>query len=164
MQIILWEDEGVLVDRCDLLVDPGEGLLRAGLFLAQLPDQVGTVCEPFQFPRDSRHALFESPLVSEGAERGLAVDVGPERGDLAMQFVDPVLGLVTSLLVLVLREVELPPRRPSGGLALLVIRLRLLQAVQFLAQAVDVFDLFLEGGPFRVWLSCDFTPGSGLRL
>src|SRR5207245_6725488 len=110
-----------------------------------------------QFPRDSRHALFESPVVSEGAERGLAVDVGPERGDLAIEFVDPVLGLVTSLLVLVLREVELPPRRPSGGLALLVIRLRLLQAVEFLAQPVEVFDLFLEGGPSRLELRGDLV-------
>src|SRR5437899_5131781 len=131
LPLVLREDKRDLVDRCALLVDPGEGLLRAGLFLAQLPDQVGTVCEPFQFPRDSRHALFQAPLVSEGAERGLAVDVGPERGDLSMQFVDPVLGLVASLLVLVLREVELPPRRPSGGLALLVVRLRLLPAVPF---------------------------------
>src|SRR3989442_3635120 len=164
LPLVLREDKRVLVDRSDLLVDPGEGLLRAGLFLAQLPDQVGTVCEPFQFPRDSRHALFESPLVSEGAERGLAVDVGPERGDLAMQFVDPVLGLVTSLLVLVLREVELPPRRSSGGLALLVGRLRLLQAVQFLAQAIEVFDLFLEGGLFRFEFRGDLTLVSGLRL
>ncbi len=63
-----------------------------------------------------------------------------------------------------LREVELPPRRPSGGLALLVIRLRLLQAVQFLAQAVEVFDLFLEGGPFRFELRGDLTLVSEFRL
>src|SRR3989441_839880 len=161
---VLREDERVLVDGSDLLVDPEEGLLRSGLFLAQFPDQVGTVREPFQLPRDSRHSLFESPLVSEGAERGLAVDVGPERGDLPMQFVDPVLGLVASLLVLVLRKVELPPRRASGGLALLVSRLRFLQAVPFLPQAVEVFDLFLEGGAFRFEFCGDLALVPDFRL
>src|SRR5207253_2554044 len=111
LPLVLREDERVLIDRGDLLVDPGEGFLRAGLFLAQFPDQVGTVREPFQFARDSRHALFQPPLVTERAERGLPVDVGPEGGDLAMQLVDSILRLVASLLVLVLREVELPPRR-----------------------------------------------------
>src|SRR3989442_15670176 len=80
-----------------------------------------------------------------------------------MEFVDPVLGLVASLLVLVLREVELPPRRSSGGLALLVGPLRLLQAVQVLAQAIEVFDFFLEGGPFRFGFRGDLTLGSELR-
>src|SRR5439155_18014025 len=59
LPLVLGEDERVLVDRSDLLVDPEEGLLRTGLFLAQFPDQVGTVREPFELPRDSRHALFE---------------------------------------------------------------------------------------------------------
>src|SRR5207245_2370208 len=103
-----------------------------------------------RFPRDSRHALFQSSFVSEGAERGLPVDVGPERGDLAMELVDPVLGLVASLLVLVLREVELPPCRARGGLALLVVRLRFLQPVPFLPEAIEVFDFFLEGGSLRL--------------
>src|SRR2546428_4281544 len=138
-------------------MDPGEGLLRARLFLAELPDQVGTVHEPFQFPRDSRHALFQSSFVSEGAERGLPVDVGPERGDLAMELVDPVLGLVASLLVLVLREVELPPCRARGGLALLVVRLRFLQPVPFLPEAIEVFDFFLEGGSLRLEFGGDLT-------
>src|SRR2546428_462275 len=138
-------------------MDPGEGLLRARLFLAELPDQVGTVHEPFQFPRDSRHALFQSSFVSEGAERGLPVDVGPERGDLAMELVDPVLGLVASLLVLVLREVELPPCRARGGLALLVVRLRFLQPVPFLPEAIEGFDFFLEGGSLRLEFGGDLT-------
>src|SRR5437870_5303316 len=162
--LVLREDERVLVDRSDLLVDPGEGLLRAGLFLAELPDQVGTVREPFQLPRDSRHALFESPLVSEGAERGLPVDVGPERGDLAMELVDPVLGLVASLLVLVLREVELPPCRARGGLALLLVRLRFLQPVPFLPEAIEVFDFFLEGGSLRLEFGGDLTLVSDFYL
>src|SRR2546422_2023299 len=160
----LGEEERVLVDRSDLPVDPEGGLLRTGLFLAQFPDQVDTVREPFELPRDSRHALFESPLVPEGAERGLAVDVSPERGDLAMEFVDPVLGLVASLLVLVLGEVELPPRGASGRLALLVIRFRFLQAVQFLPQAVEVFDFILEGGSFRLEFRGDLALVSEFRL
>src|SRR5438093_3105095 len=164
LPLVLGEDERVLVDRSDLLVDPEEGLLRAGLFLAQFPDQVGTVREPFELPRDSRHALFESSLVSEGAERGLAVDVSPERGDLAMEFVDPVLGLVASLLVLVPGEVELPPRGASGRLALLVIRFRFLQAVQFLPQAVEVFDFILEGGSFRLEFLGDLALVSEFRF
>src|SRR5439155_16348020 len=98
---------------------------------------------------DSRHTLFQSPLATEGAERGVLVEVGPERGDLAMQLVDPILRLVASLLVLVLREVELPPRRAGGGLALLVGSLRFFQPVQFLPEAVEVSDLVLEGGSFR---------------
>src|SRR3989441_1206165 len=154
---VFCEDERVLIDRGDLLVDPGEGLLRARLFLAELPDQVGPVREPFQFPCDSRHALFESSFVSEGAERGLPIDVGPERGDLAMKLIDPVLGLIASLLVLVLREVELPSRCARGRLALLVVRLRFLQPVPFFPEVIEVFDLFLEGGSFRFEFGGDLT-------
>src|SRR2546422_933430 len=98
-----------------------------------------------------------SIFASEGAERGLPVDVGPERGDLAMELVDPVLGLVASLLVLVLREVELPPCRARGGLALLVVRLRFLQPVPFLPEAIEVFDFFLEGGSLRLEFGGDLT-------
>src|SRR5437899_244488 len=68
------------------------------------------------------------------------------------------------LLVLVLREVELPPRRASGCLALQVSRLRFLQAVQFLPQAVEVFDLFLEGGSFRFEFRGDLALISDFRL
>src|SRR5439155_138351 len=71
LPLVLREDERVRVDRGDLIVDSGEGFLRARLFLAQFPDQVGTVREPFQFARDSRHTLFQPPLVTERAERGL---------------------------------------------------------------------------------------------
>src|SRR5207247_8877391 len=110
------------------------------------PYECGTGGERCQFALGSRHALFQPPLVTERAERGLPVDVGPERGDLAMQLVDPILRLVASLLVLVLREVELPPRRAGGGLALLLGRLRFFPPSHFLPHAVEVSDLVLECG------------------
>src|SRR2546426_1033858 len=142
LPLVLGEDERVLINRSDLLMDPGEGLLRARLFLAELPDQVGTVHEPFQFPRDSRHALFQSSFVSEGAERGLPVDVGPERGDLTMELVDPVLGLVASLLVLVLRLeiLHLPGAGFEGGLELRDARSSLF------ALLIQTSELFLQCG------------------
>src|SRR6266852_4693241 len=164
LPFILRQHERVLVDRSDLLVDPGEGLLSARLFLAQFPDQLGPVREPCQFSRDPRHAFLQASFVPEGAERGLPVDVRPERSDLPVQLVDPVLRLVASLLVLVLREVELPPRRSRRGLPLGVDRLRLLQPVQLLPQAIEVLDLILEGGPLRLEFRGDLTLISDFRL
>src|SRR3989449_10938328 len=69
-----------------------------------------------------------------------------------------------SLLVLALREVEFAPRRASGGLALLVGRLRLLQAVPFLPQAIEVLDFLLEGRPLRLEFRGDLTLVSNFRL
>ncbi len=120
LALVFREDERILVDRGHLLVDSGEGLLRAGLFLAQLPHEIRAVREPRQFAGDPCHPFLQSPFVSERGERGLPVDVRPKRGDLAMQFIDPVLDLIPPLLVLPLREIELPLRRAGGGLPLLV--------------------------------------------
>src|SRR6266550_5970823 len=72
-----------------------------------------------------------------------------------MQFIDPVLDLIPALLVLPLREVELPLRRAGGGLSLLVRRFRLLQPVEFLAQAVEVLRLLLKEGAFGLELRGD---------
>src|SRR5437773_1727775 len=155
LALVFREDERILVDRGHLLVDSGEGLLRAGLFLAQLPHEIRAVREPRQFAGDSCHPFLQSPFVSKGGERGLPVDVRPKRGDLAMQFIDPVLDLIPPLLVFPLREVELPLRRAGRSLPLLVRRLRLLQPVEFLAQAVEVVRLLLEEGAFGLELRGD---------
>src|SRR5256712_1105366 len=164
LPLVFRQHERVLIDRGDFFVDPREGLLRPRLFLTQFPDQVGAVREPFQFPRDPRHAFFQSPFVSEGTERGLPVDVRPERGDLSVQLVDPILRLVASLFVLALREVELPPRRSGRGLPLPVGRLRILEPVHLLPQAIQILDFVLEGGPFRLEPRGDLTLVSDLRL
>src|SRR2546427_6220084 len=164
LPLVFRQHERVLIDRGDLFVDPREGLLRPRLFLTQFPDQVGAVREPFQFPRDPRHAFFQSPFVSEGTERGLPVDVRPERGDLSVQLVDPILRLVASLFVLALREVELPPRRSGRGLPLPVGRLRILEPVHLIPQPIEVLDFVLEGGPFRLEPRGDLTLVSDLRL
>src|SRR5205807_9572354 len=71
----LGQDERILIDRGDLLVDSGEGFLRAGLFLAQLSDQVGAVREPGQFAGDSSNPFLQTSFVPEGTERGVAIDV-----------------------------------------------------------------------------------------
>src|SRR6267378_179373 len=164
LPLVLGQDEGILVDRRDLLVHAGEGLLGARLLLTQFPDQVRAVCEPFQLACDSRHPFFQSSFVSEGAEGGLPIDVGPQGGDLAVKIVDPVLCLVASLLVFALREVKLPPRCVCGRLTLLVGRLRLLHAVQFLPQAVEVSHLLLEDRSLRLEFGGDLTLVSDLRL
>src|SRR5437899_8886373 len=72
-----------------------------------------------------------------------------------MQFIDPVLDLIPPLLVLPLREVEFPLRCAGRRLPLLVRRLRLLQPVEFLAQAVEVLRLLLKEGAFGLELRGD---------
>src|SRR2546428_8447558 len=49
--------------------------------------------------------------------------------------------------------------RPAArcGLALLVVRLRFLQPVPFLPEAIEVFDFFLEGGSLRLEFGGDLT-------
>src|SRR5439155_11660124 len=113
------------------------------------------VPEPRMFAGASCHPFLQSPFVSERGERGLPVDVRPKRGDLAMQLIDPVLDLIPPLLVLPLREVEFPLRRAGRGLPLLVRRFRLLQPVEFLAQAVEVLRLLLKEGAFGLELRGD---------
>src|SRR5688572_24794017 len=46
LPLVFRQDERVLVDRSDFLVDAGEGLFRARLFLAQLADELHPVGEP----------------------------------------------------------------------------------------------------------------------
>src|SRR3989442_2347425 len=113
LPLVLRQHERVLVDRSDFRMAPREGFVCPCLFLAQFSDQLGAICEPFQFPRNPRHAFLQSSFVSKRAERGLPVDVGPERSDLPVQLVDPVLRLVASLFVLVLRgRTPAPPPGP----------------------------------------------------
>ena len=157
LPLVLREDERILVDRRDLLVDSGERLLRAGLFFAQLADEVSAIREPCELARDPSDPLLEAAFIAEGTERGLSVDIGPEGGDLAMELVDAVLDFVPPLLVLPFCEVELPLRGACRGLALVVQGLRLLESVEFLPQSVQVRDIFLQRGTLGLQFRGDLT-------
>ena len=133
LSLVLRQDERILIDRGDLLVDSGEGLLRACLLLAQFADELGAAGEPGQLAGDPCDPLLQTSLVPEGTERRLAIDVGPKRRNLVMQFVDAVFDCVAALFVLSLREVELPHRCACGGLPLRARGLRLLQPIEVLA-------------------------------
>src|SRR2546430_1743481 len=163
LSLVFREDDRVLIDGGTLLVDSGQSLSRAGLFLAEFPHQIRAVREPRQLAGDSSHPFLQSPLVAEGTERGLPVDVRPKRSDLAMQLIDPVLDLVPALLVLPFGEIELPLGCAGCGFSLLVRRLRLFQAVEFLAQAVEVVRLFLKDGSFGFELRGDLPLVPDLR-
>src|SRR2546427_1232259 len=157
LALVLREEERILVDRRNLLVDPGERLLRTGLFFAQLSDEVHAIREPCELARDPSDPLLQAAFIAEGTERGLPVDIRPEGGVLAMQLVDAVLDFVPPFFVLPFCEVELPLRGACRGLALVVQRLRLLESVEFLPQSVQVRDVFLQRGTLRFEFRRDLT-------
>ena len=155
LSLVLRQDERILIDRGDLLVDSGEGLLRACLLLAQFADELGAIGEPGQLAGDPCDPLLQTSLVPEGTERRLAIDVGPKRRNLVMQFVDAVFDRVAALFVLSLRELELPHRCACGGLPLRARGLRLLQPIEVLAQTVEILRVLLQQGPFGFELRGD---------
>src|SRR5947199_80218 len=106
LPLVLRQDERILIDRGDLLVDSGEGFFRACLLLAQFADELGAIGQPSQLAADSRDPLLQTSLVPEGIERRLAIDVGPKRRNLVMQFVDAVLDPVAALFVLSSRAAD----------------------------------------------------------
>src|SRR5438552_18485959 len=125
LSLVLRQDERILIDRGDLLVNSGEGLLRACLLLAQFAYELGAIGEPGQLAGDPCDPLLQTSLVPEGTERRLAIDVGPERRNLVMQFVDAVFDRVAAVVVLLFRELELAYRCACVGLPLLACGLRL---------------------------------------
>ncbi len=144
-------------------MDSGEGLLRACLLLAQFADELGAIGEPGQLAGDPCDPLLQTSLVPEGTERRLAIDVGPKRRNLVMQFVDAVFDRVAALFVLSLREIELPLRCARRGLTLRARCLRLLQPIEIFARAVEIFRVLLQEGPFRFELRGDLALLADLR-
>src|SRR5207247_1220528 len=88
LPLVLRQDERILIDRGDLLLNSGEGLLRACLLLAQFAYELGAIGEPGQLAGDPCDPLLQTSLVPEGTERRLAIDVRPKGRNLVMPFGD----------------------------------------------------------------------------
>src|SRR5436309_1078936 len=152
LSLVFRENKRILIDRGDLLVDSSEGLLRAGLFLAQSIQIICLLLQEGPFGLELRGDL---PLVSDLCHAGLESlepcrAVLESRGRLHPAF---VFRLEVLHLLRMEFEVRLELRHTaSADLAFLV------QASQLLLQTGKATQRFLAGGDL-----CFFRLDVGLQ-